>query len=105
VRSASMRAPTLFASPPWSERLAARVAAVHDHVAALATEAKARRDIDAAVDVALLGASFFSFYYFALLAFAQGGHPDPARIFRRMLARHFEGLRPGARRSRTRRTR
>lgn len=94
---------SLFASPPWAERFAAQVAAVHAHVAALAIEAKARGEIDAAVDVALLGASFFSFYYFALLAWAQGGHPDPARLFRRMLAQHVDGLRGGARRPRTRR--
>jgi hypothetical protein len=85
---------SLFASPPWSERFAEQIAEVHAHVAALATEAKRRGELAASADVALFGASFFSFYYFALLAWLQGGHPEPLRLFRGMLAQHLVGLRP-----------
>lgn len=84
---------SLFASPPWSERFAAQVAEVHAHVASLATAAKLRSELVPSADVALLGASFFSFYYFALLAWLQGGHPEPLRLFRGMLAQHLLGLR------------
>lgn len=93
VLSRALLRESLFAAPPWSERFAGQVAAIHGHVAELAQGAVARGELRPDVDVALLGAAFFSFYYFALLAWLQGGHPDPARLFRRMLAQHLEGLR------------
>ncbi len=80
---------SLFAEPPWSERFAAQVADVHRHVVVLAEEAKARGELDGDVDSSVLGASFFSFYYFALLAWLQGGHADPQRLFERMLDQHL----------------
>lgn len=95
---------SLFAAPPWSERFAHQTAEVHAHVAALATEAQARQELADDVDVAILGTAFLSFYYFALLAWAQGGHPDPARLLRRMLAQHLEGARPRGRTAKARRT-
>ena len=88
---------SLFAAPPWSERFAGQVAEVHAHVAALATRAQERGELRPDVDVALLGAVFFSFYYLALIAWVQGAHPDPSRLFRRMLAQHLDGLRPARR--------
>jgi AcrR family transcriptional regulator len=87
---------SLFAAPPWSARFAAQVGEVHAHVVALAAAAEARGELAPGVDTALLGAAFFSFYYFALLAWLQGGHPDPLRLFRRLLAQHLGGLRGGA---------
>ena len=33
-----------------------------------------------------------TFYYFALLAWVQGGHPAPLRLFERMLGEHLRGL-------------
>jgi AcrR family transcriptional regulator len=86
---------SLFAAPPWSARFAAQVAEVHGHVVALAAAAEARGELGPGLDGPLLGAAFFSFYYFALLAWLQGGHPDPARLFRRLLAQHLRGLRAG----------
>jgi AcrR family transcriptional regulator len=86
---------SLFAAPPWSARFAAQVGEVHAHVVALAAAAEARGELAPGVDAALLGAAFFSFYYFALLAWLQGGHPDPLRLFRRLLAQHLGGLRAG----------
>ena len=80
---------SLFAQPPWSQRFAAQVADVHRHVVVLAEEAKARGELDASLDSNLLGASFFSFYYFALLAWLQGGHEAPQRLFDRMLDQHL----------------
>lgn len=83
---------SLFAAPPWSARFAAQVADVHAHVAALAVAAKARGELAEDVDPALFGAAFFSFYYFALLGWLQGGLPDPARLFQKLLRQHIEGL-------------
>lgn len=85
---------SLFAEPPWNERFAKQVAEVHMHVAELARGAKARKEIADDVDEALLGVAFFSFYYFALLAWAQGGFPDPLRLFKRSLTQHLDGVRP-----------
>lgn len=82
---------SLFAESPWRERFAAQVAEVHAFVVTLTGEAQQRGTLDAAVDAQVLGASFFSFYYFALLAWLQGGHPAPARLFERMLAQHLAG--------------
>lgn len=87
---------SLFALPPWRERFAGQVAAVHAHIVELASQAQSRGEIAPSVDTNLLGAAFFSFYYFALLAWLQGGHPDPLRLFRRMLEQHTRGLTAGA---------
>jgi AcrR family transcriptional regulator len=81
---------SLFAEPPWSTRFAAQVGEVHQHVVMLTEKAKARGELDGGVDSNVLGASFFSFYYFALLAWLQGGHEEPQRLFERMLDQHLE---------------
>ena len=83
---------SLFAAPPWSARFAGQVAEVHAHVVALAAAAEARGEVARGLDAPLFGAAFFSFYYFALLAWLQGGHPDPLRLFRRLLGQHLRGL-------------
>jgi len=77
---------SLFAGPHWSERFAAQVAEVHQHVAGLHRAARG----STAAEAGLFGAAFFSFYYFALLAWLQGGHPDPLGLFRKLLAQHME---------------
>jgi AcrR family transcriptional regulator len=77
---------SLFADPPWNERFAAQVAEVHQHVAAL-HRAHRHSKPEAA---ALFGAAFFSFYYFALLAWLQGGHPDPLGLFTKLLSQHLK---------------
>jgi len=83
---------SLFAAPPWSGRFAAQVGEVHALVAELAKDAIDRGELNPETDIALFGAAFFSFYYFALLAWLQGGHPDPLRLFRRLLNQHIQGL-------------
>lgn len=80
---------SLFAAPPWRDRFGAQVAEVHAHVAALAYAARDRGELGAELDIDLLGAAFLSFYYFALLAWVQGSHDDPTRLFRRLLAQHL----------------
>ncbi|MEO5922266.1 MAG: TetR/AcrR family transcriptional regulator [Bryobacteraceae bacterium] len=83
---------SLFADPPWNERFAAQVADVHRHVAGLCVAAQKRGELAKDVDPALFGATFFSFYYFALLAWVQGGHRDPLGLFKNMLRQHLKGL-------------
>lgn len=80
---------SLFAEPPWNARFAAQVGDVGAHVIELTRQAKERGELAREVDVEVLSASFLSFYYFALLAWLQGGHPDPQRLFERMLEQHL----------------
>lgn len=80
---------SLFAAPPWSDRFGGQIAEVHAHVAALAYAARDRGELADDLDIDLLGAAFLSFYYFALLAWAQGRHGDPTRLFRRLIAQHL----------------
>ncbi len=84
---------SLFASPPWAGRFAAQIAEVHAHVAALVVGAEHRGELAPGASPPLVGAAFFSFYYFALLAWLQGGHADPLGLFRGLLAQHLAGLR------------
>ncbi|NUP14434.1 MAG: TetR/AcrR family transcriptional regulator [Polyangiaceae bacterium] len=82
----------LLAESPWKERFVAQVSRVHMHLATLAGEAKARGELAADVDPVMLGASFFAFYYFALIGWVQGALGEPAPLFERMLAEHLRGL-------------
>lgn len=87
---------SLFAEPPWQARFVAQIAEVQAYVVELVEDARTRGEITKReedgvppLDSALLGASFFSFYYFALLAWAQGGHPAPKILFEKMLEQHL----------------
>ncbi|MDY7226926.1 TetR/AcrR family transcriptional regulator [Hyalangium rubrum] len=85
---------SLLASPPWAERFAAQVAKVHQRITALADEAAREGELASDASTALLGVAYFSFYYFALIAWVQGGHPDPAALVGRLMRQHLDGLRP-----------
>lgn len=85
---------SLLARPPWAGRFAAQVGQVHAHIAALTAAAKAAGTLDPAVDVPLVGVSFFSFYYFALIAWVQGAHPDPLGLTDKLVRAHLAGLAP-----------
>lgn len=81
---------SLFAEPPWAGRFAAQVTDVGRHIAALAERAKERGELAPHTAVDVLAASFFAFYYFALLAWLQGGHKDPLGLFDRMMSEHLQ---------------
>lgn len=80
---------SLFAEPPWSQRFATQVADVHQHVVRIVMDAQTRHEVRADIDPNVFGAAFFSFYYFALLAWLQGGHDNPQRLFERMIQQHL----------------
>lgn len=82
----------LLAEPPWQERFTGQVGRVHAHIVGLVEEAKSRGEIASDVDAVLLGVSFFSFYYFALIGWVQGALPDPVPLFERLLSEHLRGL-------------
>jgi AcrR family transcriptional regulator len=81
---------SLFAEPPWQARFVGQLAEVQARVVELAEAARAEGEIARPLDASVLGASFFSFYYFALLAWAQGGHPSPTALFDKMLEQHLQ---------------
>lgn len=90
---------SLFADPPWAERFAGQARDVHAAIARLVAAAVARGELRAAAaaaDVALLGAAWLSFFYFALIAWVQGAHAEPAALVGRLIHQHLEGLRPPA---------
>lgn len=91
---------SLFAEGAWAQRFTAQVAQAHAVVARLAAEAAGRKELRAEVDGALFAAAWFSFFYFGLIAWVQGGHPHPAALVERLVTQHLEGLRPVAGRSR-----
>lgn len=84
----------LLAESPWRERFTGQVARVHAYIAGLAAEAKRRGELSDAADPALLGVTFFSFYYFALIGWVQGALADPVPLFERLLADHLRGITP-----------
>jgi AcrR family transcriptional regulator len=92
---------SLLASQPWAERFAGQVTRVHQRIAGFADEAVRQGELAADANPALLGAAYFSFYYFALIAWVQGGLPDPVGLVQRLMRQHLDGLRPAsARRAR-----
>lgn len=89
---------SLFADPPWAQKFSAQVGMVHATIARLAGEAIVRGELRDDVDPPLLGVAYFSFFYFALIAWVQGGHDQPVALFERLLQQHLAGLRPAPKR-------
>jgi AcrR family transcriptional regulator len=85
---------SLFAAPPWQERFAGQLAGVHRRVLALTTEAAERGELREDVDAERVAAAYLSFYYFALLGWAQGALVEPERLVVGLLDQHLEGQRP-----------
>jgi AcrR family transcriptional regulator len=86
---------SLFADEPWAQRFSAQVAQTHAVVTRLAEEAIARGELASGASGPLLGAAYFSFFYFALIAWVQGAHPAPVELFAHLMRQHLDGLRPG----------
>jgi AcrR family transcriptional regulator len=93
---------SLFAEPPWAKRFSAQVTKVHARIAGLYQAAAAKAGVDAA-DAALFGVAYLSFYYFALIAWAQGANDAPVRMVDGLVAQHLRGLLPETPPRRTRR--
>ena len=91
---------SLFADEPWASRFAAQAGRVHAAVARLAAQAIARGELRTDVDGARVAAAYFAFFYFALIAWVQGGHARPVALVDHLFAQHLEGLRPMPRRAR-----
>ncbi len=94
---------SLFAEEPWARRFNAQVGAVHGVLARLAEEASTRGELRPGVDGALFGVAYFSFFYFALIAWVQGAHASPVELVEHLVRQHLEGLRPSVKPPRRRR--
>jgi AcrR family transcriptional regulator len=94
---------SLFAEPPWAERFSAQVTKVHTRIAGLYTAAAAKSGVDASAEAPLFGVAYLSFYYFALIAWAQGANDAPVRMVDGLVAQHLRGALSGAPHRRTRR--
>lgn len=84
---------SLFADEPWAGRFTAQVGRVHGALARLAQEACARGELRPGVDGALFAAAYFSFFYFALIAWVQGAHGAPVEMVEHLMRQHLDGLR------------
>lgn len=94
VLSRALLRESLFADAPWAERFTGQVAKVHGTLARLTTEAIARGELRSEASAPLFGVAWFSFFYFALISWAQGAHPTPVTMVDHLVAQHLDGLRP-----------
>jgi AcrR family transcriptional regulator len=85
---------SLFADEPWAARFAAQVGRVHAEIARRAGEAIRRGELRAGADPASVGLAYFSFFYFALIAWVQGALADPVGLVDQLMKQHLAGLRP-----------
>jgi AcrR family transcriptional regulator len=85
---------SLFAEPPWAERFSAQVTKVHARIAGLYQAAATKAGVDAATEAPLFALAWLSFYYFALIAWAQGANDAPVRMVDGLVAQHLRGLLP-----------
>ncbi len=84
---------SLFADPPWANKFTAQVAMCHQAIAKLATEAITRGELRKDTDPALLGVAYFSYFYFALIGWVQGGHAKPVALVEHLLQQHLRSAR------------
>lgn len=84
---------SLITDPPWAERFAGQMARLHAAVAARATVAVQRGELDSRFEAPLFAAAFVSYYLFGLLAWAQGSHPAPRALVEHLVAHHLAGYR------------
>jgi AcrR family transcriptional regulator len=91
---------SLFADEPWASRFTGQTARVHAEITRLAAEAIARGELRADADGARVSAAYFSFFYFALIAWVQAAHGTPVELVDHLFAQHLEGLRPHGRKVR-----
>ena len=91
---------SLFAQGEWAERFEGQVTHVHAVIARLTADAVERGELREGTDGPLFAVAWLSFFYFALIAWVQGGCAAPETRVERLVAQHLEGLRPERNRSR-----
>ena len=76
---------SLFAAPPWDARFGDQVEQVHRTVADWVVHAMEQGEVEE-FDPSLFGASYLSFFYFALLGWARGSVERPAPMVDALVA-------------------
>ena len=82
---------SLFADGVWAQRFTAQLGQAHAVVARLVEEAIKRRELRADVNGPLFAVSYFSFFYFALISWVQGAHPNPSQLVERLIEQQMHG--------------
>jgi AcrR family transcriptional regulator len=82
---------SLFAASPWKERFASQAVRVHVRLVAVVETARTRGEIASDTNVTLFASAVFSFYYMALIGWAQGQVATPLTLFRSMTEQHVRG--------------
>lgn len=91
---------SLFADSPWRERFAHQAVRVHVRLVAVVEAARSGGEIASNTNVTVFAAAIFSFYYMALIGWAQGQVAAPLVLFRHMVKQHVDGVLPAERRKR-----
>jgi AcrR family transcriptional regulator len=86
---------SLFAASPWKERFAGQAIRVHVRLVAVIEAARSRGDIASETNATVFAAAVFSFYYMALIGWAQGQVATPLSLFRSMVEQHVRGVLDG----------
>jgi AcrR family transcriptional regulator len=81
---------SLFADEPWAARFTGQVGRVHIAIVAIARVAIARGELRRGTDPQVLALAYFSFFYFALIAWVQGANADPVALVEHLLQAHLE---------------
>ncbi|MFT3706035.1 MAG: TetR/AcrR family transcriptional regulator [Archangium sp.] len=84
---------SLFAGPAWAAKFGAQTTAVHQAITLWVADAVKAGELRRGVDGPLVAMAWLSFFYFALIAWAQGQHPKPVGLVERLTAQHLDGLR------------
>lgn len=85
---------SLFAGEPWAQRFAAQTGEVASAIGSLVEAAIERGELRAGSSPPLVAVAYLSFFYFALIAWVQGGHKTPVPLVDQLVHQHLEGLRP-----------
>lgn len=85
---------SLFATSPWKERFGSQVLRVQVRITEVVEGARARGEIARDTDARVFAGAVFSFYYMALIAWAQGLVALPLDMFRAMVEQHVRGVLP-----------
>lgn len=88
---------SLFADGPWAARFVAQAQRVHGALAQAVVHAVAAGTLVATTRPEAVAAAWLSFFYFALIGWAQGAQPTPLAMVEQLFAQHLAGLRAPAR--------
>jgi AcrR family transcriptional regulator len=92
VLSRELLRESIFASEPWATEFMNQVTEVNQVLTSWAAEAIASGRLAATANPLLVATAFLSYYYFALLAWVQGGITQPLSMIRSLTAHHLQFL-------------